>query len=125
MPMNIFEELNRRGVVRAAAMYVAIAFGGTEILVFLIEALQGEQAAGPARRFLAILFIAGFPVAMYLSWTRDIGLQARRILAAGTLAVLLVGALLWLIPEPPAATGGTAGRRVRGRRRGRVPRQSP
>lgn len=110
--MNIFEELNRRGVVRAAAMYVAIAFGGTEILVFLIEALQGEQAAGPARRFLAILFIAGFPVAMYLSWTRDIGLQARRILAAGTLAVLLVGALLWLIPEPPAATGESPLQRI-------------
>lgn len=99
--MSVFEELNRRGVVRAAAMYVAIAFGGTEILVFLIEALQGEQAAGPARRYLAILFIAGFPVAMYLSWTRDIGLQARRILAAGTLAILLVAALIWIIPEPP------------------------
>ena len=54
-------------------MYVAIAWGGTEILVFLTDALQGEQASGPVRKYLAILFIAGFPVAMYLAWTRDLG----------------------------------------------------
>ena len=38
--MDILEELTRRGVIRAAGMYVAIAWGGTEILVFLIDALQ-------------------------------------------------------------------------------------
>jgi len=98
--MSILEELNRRGVVRAAALYVAIAWGGTEILVFLIEALWGEGTAGPARKYLAILFIAGFPVAMYLSWTRDLGLQARRVMAAISLAALLLAALIWLIPDP-------------------------
>jgi len=98
--MSILEELNRRGVVRAAALYVAIAWGGTEILVFLIEALWGEGTAGPARKYLAILFIAGFPVAMYLSWTRDLGLQARRVVAAVSLAAVLLAALIWLIPEP-------------------------
>jgi len=97
--MSILEELNRRGVVRAAALYVAIAWGGTEILVFLIEALWGEGTAGPARKYLAILFIAGFPVAMYLSWTRDLGLQARRVVAAVSLAAVLLAALIWLIPE--------------------------
>ena len=98
--MSILEELNRRGVVRAAALYVAIAWGGTEILVFLIEALWGEGTAGPARKYLAILFIAGFPVAMYLSWTRDLGLQARRVVAAFSLAAVLLAALIWLIPDP-------------------------
>ena len=99
--MVIIKELNRRGVVRAAAMYVAIAWGGTEILVFLIDALQGEQATGPIRKYLAILFIAGFPVAMYLAWTRDLGLRARRVVAAGAMAAVLVALLIWLIPTPP------------------------
>ena len=82
-------------------MYVAIAWGGTEILVFLIDALQGEQATGPIRKYLAILFIAGFPVAMYLAWTRDLGLRARRVVAAGAMAAVLVALLIWLIPTPP------------------------
>ena len=83
-------------------MYVAIAWGGTEILVFLIDALQGEQASSPARKYLAILFIAGFPVAMYLAWTRDLGLRARRIVAAGAMAAALIALLIWLIPTPSA-----------------------
>jgi TolB-like protein/tetratricopeptide (TPR) repeat protein len=105
--MAVIKELNRRGVVRAAAMYVAIAWGGTEILVFLIDALQGEQASSPARKYLAILFIAGFPVAMYLAWTRDLGLRARRIVAAGAMAAVLVALLIWLVPNPPATPGVT------------------
>jgi len=103
--MAIIEELNRRGVIRAAALYVAIAWGGTEILVFLIDALQGEQVAGPFRKYLAILFIAGFPVAMYLAWTRDLGLRARRVVAAGAMAAVLVALLIWLLPEPSPAPG--------------------
>ena len=99
--MIIIKELNRRGVVRAAAMYVAIAWGGTEILIFLIDALQGEQVTGPIRKYLAILFIAGFPVAMYLAWTHDLGLRARRVVAAGAMAAVLVALLIWLIPTPP------------------------
>jgi adenylate cyclase len=86
-------------------MYVAIAWGGTEILAFLIDALQGEQASGPARKYLAILFIAGFPVAMYLAWTRDLGLRARRVVAAGAMAAMLVAFLIWLVPEPSPAPG--------------------
>jgi TolB-like protein len=109
--MAIIEELNRRGVIRAAALYVAIAWGGTEILVFLIDALQGEQFAEPVRKYLAILFIAGFPVAMYLAWTRDLGLRARRVVAAGAMAAVLVALLIWLVPEPepePSPVPGAA-----------------
>jgi len=106
--MAVIKELNRRGVVRAAAMYVAIAWGGTEILVFLIDALQGEQASSPVRKYLAILFIAGFPVAMYLAWTRDLGMRARRVVAAGAMAAVLVALLIWLIPNPPATPDATA-----------------
>jgi len=105
--MALLEDLNKRGVIRAAAMYVAIAWGGTEILVFLIEAFWGEPVSEPARKYLAILFVAGFPAAMYLAWSRDLGLQARRVVAASVLAIVLVAVLIWLAPNPPAAPGKT------------------
>jgi TolB-like protein/lipoprotein NlpI len=105
--MNIVAELNRRGVVRAAAMYVAIAWGGTEILVFLLDALQGEQVSQPARKYLAILFIAGFPVAMYLSWTHDLGRRGRRFFAAGAMAAVLIALLIWISPDRASTNGPT------------------
>ena len=61
--------------------------------------------AEPLRKYLAILFIAGFPVAMYLAWTRDLGLRARRVVAAGAMAAVLVALLIWLVPEPTPAPG--------------------
>jgi hypothetical protein len=47
------------------------------MLVFLVEALWDDHSAAPARKYLALLFIDGFPVAMYLSWNRVLGLRAR------------------------------------------------
>jgi adenylate cyclase len=96
--MAILEELKRRGVIQTAALYVAVAWGGTEIFAFLIEALLGENTASAFGKYFAILFIAGFPVAMYLSWSRDLGLQARRFISAGALAVFFVAILVWLVP---------------------------
>ena len=97
--MAILEELKNRGVFQTAALYIAIAWGGTEIFAFLIEALWGDTTASAASKYLAILFIAGFPVAMYLSWSRDLGLQARRFVSASALAVFLVAVLVWLVPS--------------------------
>ncbi len=105
----MLDELNRRGVIRAAAAYVAIAWGGTEILSFLVDAFWGPSLAAPARTYLAILFVAGFPVAMYLSWTRDLGLRARRVVAASALGALLVAGLIWLLPAPPPLPETTIG----------------
>jgi len=111
--MSIVEELKRRSVFQTAALYVAIAWGGTEILAFLIDALWGERAADVVGKYLAILFIAGFPVAMYLAWSRDLGRTARRYVSATALAVLLVAALVWLVPSeteapysPPTSMAG-------------------
>jgi TolB-like protein/Flp pilus assembly protein TadD len=104
---SALDELNRRGVIRAAAVYVAIAWGATEILSFLVDAFWGHVFAAPARTYLAILFVAGFPVVMYLSWTRDLGLRARRVVGASALGALLVAGLIWLLPAPqpqPEAT---------------------
>ena len=110
--MNVLEEIQRRRVVQTAAVYIAVAWGGTEILTFLTDALWGTEAAGVVSKYLAILFIAGFPVAMYLGWTRDLGNQARRFVSASVIAVLIVATLVWTLPEdldrraPIAATAG-------------------
>jgi TolB-like protein len=101
--MAILAELKRRSVIQTAALYIAIAWGGTEILAFLIDALWGEQAADVASKYLAILFIAGFPVAMYLAWSRDLGRTARRYVSAAAIGILLAGALVWLVPSDPEA----------------------
>jgi adenylate cyclase len=98
------DELGRRGVIRAAAMYIAVAWGGTEILVFLTEALWTEQGTAPIRKHLAIAFVAGFPAVLYLSWTRDLGRRARRFAAAGAISVVLVGLLVWISPARLAPT---------------------
>jgi TolB-like protein len=101
--MPIIEELTRRRLIQTAALYVAVAWGGTEILVFLIESLFSEAAAAEVRRYLAIFLIAGFPAAMYLAWTRDLRQKARRIVSAGAMAVLVAGVIIFLIPPPEPA----------------------
>jgi len=97
--MPILEEAARRRLFQTAALYIAVAWGGTEILAFLIDALAGGASADTARRYLAIFLIAGFPAAMYLAWTKDLGLKARRFVAAGTVSILVVAALVYTIPE--------------------------
>ena len=69
--MRLIEELRRRHVPRAAALYVAVAWGATEILVFLTDRLPlFPQWTGTV---IAILFVLGFPVAMFLAWWFDFG----------------------------------------------------
>jgi hypothetical protein len=101
---SLLAELRLRGVIRAAALYVAVAWGATEILAFLIEALWPASDVPRAKQLLAVAFVAGFPVAMYLAWSRDLGLRGRRVLVALTLAAVTGGALVWLAPEVPVAT---------------------
>lgn len=110
--MGIIQELKNRGVIQTAALYIAVAWGGIEILTFLIDALFGGRIAALANRYLAILLIAGFPVTMYLAWTRDLGLRARRVVRATALAVLLVLVIIWLVPsgqEVPRPSESSAG----------------
>jgi len=68
---NIFSELGRRRVVQAALLYVAVAWSITEIVSFLIEALPVFPEWSKA--LVAILFVVGFPVTMFLAWRFDIG----------------------------------------------------
>jgi hypothetical protein len=46
--MVLIEELRRRYVLRAAALYIAVAWGATETLSFLIQALSSGNAAAVA-----------------------------------------------------------------------------
>jgi len=61
--------LRKRKVLQAAAIYGAVSWGVTEIVVTVVEQLFLPQWVST----LAVIgFVVGFPVAMFLSWTFDI-----------------------------------------------------
>lgn len=109
MPGNsFFSELRRRKVVQAAAIYGAVAWGVTEVVVTVVEQLFLPQWVST----LAVIgFVVGFPVAMFLAWTFDItadgiqrtALSSRRGKAsiAASMALLVAGtAGLFLLIRP-------------------------
>jgi len=64
-----FTELRRRKVLQVAAIYGAVAWGVTEVVVTVVEQLFLPQWVAT----LAVIgFVVGFPVAMFLAWTFDI-----------------------------------------------------
>lgn len=66
---SFFKELSKRGVVQAAAIYGAVAWGVTEVLVTVVEQLFLPQWVST----LAVIgFVVGFPVAMFLAWAFDL-----------------------------------------------------
>jgi TolB-like protein/tetratricopeptide (TPR) repeat protein len=99
---GLFSELGRRRVLRVALLYAAVAWSITEVLSFLLDALpifpQGTKA------LIAILFVLGFPVAMFLAWRFDIGPDGIERTQTSTTEkrITLVGASLLLV-------GSTAG----------------
>jgi tetratricopeptide (TPR) repeat protein len=68
-------ELRRRRVLPIAGAYIAIAWLVTEIGRFLLEQLG---APGWTVRLLAIAFVVGFPIAVGLAWTIQIGPDGKR-----------------------------------------------
>jgi TolB-like protein/tetratricopeptide (TPR) repeat protein len=95
---SFFRELRKRKVVQAAAIYGAIAWGVTEVVVTVVEQLFLPQWVST---LAVIFFVVGFPVAMFLAWTFDITsegirrttITSRRGTASivGSLALLIVG----------------------------------
>ena len=66
---SYFSELRRRKVVQAAAIYGAVAWGVTEVVITVVEQLFLPQWIST----LAVIgFVVGFPAAMFLAWTFDI-----------------------------------------------------
>ena len=66
---SFLAELRRRRIPQAAAIYVAVAWGVTEIVVTVVAQLFLPQWVST----LAVIgFVVGFPVAMFLAWSFDI-----------------------------------------------------
>jgi len=66
---SFFAELRKRKVVQAAAIYGAVAWGVTEVVVTIVEQLFLPQWVST---LAVIFFVVGFPVTMFLSWTFDL-----------------------------------------------------
>lgn len=111
---SLFAELRKRKVVQAAAIYGAVAWGVTEIVVTVVEQLFLPQWVST---LAVIFFVVGFPVAMFLSWTFDVtadgihrtAVSSRRGTAsiALSMVLLLAGttALFFLIKPALEETG--------------------
>jgi TolB-like protein len=96
---SLVERLLQRRVIQSAAIYVAVAWSAVEILLTMQETLGWPVWL--ARVALA-LFIAGFPLVLVISWFRDIGTRAGRlVLVIG--AASLAGLAFWitLSSSPP------------------------
>ncbi len=98
---SFFTELRKRRVFRAAAIYGAVAWGLTEVIVTIVEQLYLPAWVATLS---VIVFVVGFPVAMFLAWTFDItasGIQRTEI-SSRRGAVSIAGSMLLLV----LGTGG-------------------
>ena len=96
-----FSELRHRKVVQTAAIYGAVAWGVTEVIVTIVEQLFLPQWLST---LAVIFFVVGFPVAMFLAWTFDLtheGLRRTEIRSGRGTASIAVSMLLLI--------AGTAG----------------
>jgi TolB-like protein/tetratricopeptide (TPR) repeat protein len=92
---SLFTELRERKVVQSAAIYGAVAWGVTEIVVTIVEQLFLPQWVST---LAVIFFVVGVPVAMFLSWTFDLtsdGIRRTEIKSRrGTVSIALSMLLL-------------------------------
>ncbi len=86
---GLFKELVRRRVPQTAIIYLAVGWGFTQLAIAFSESL---------RRYAMILFLAGFPVVMYLAWTYDLRLRTRRLVQAAVVFGLAVVVAHILLP---------------------------
>ena len=117
---SFFRELQRRKVLQAAAIYGAVAWGVTEIIVTVTEQLFLPQWLST----LAVIgFVVGFPVAMFLAWTFDItaegihrtAVSSRRGKASIALSMLLLvsgTAGLFILIKPALDASGPRDRPI-------------
>ena len=91
---SFFGELRKRKVFQAAAIYGAVAWGVTEVVVTVVDRLFLPQWVAT---LAVISFIIGFPLAMYLSWTFDItgdGIQRTEVSSRRGKASIVLSLLL-------------------------------
>ncbi len=111
---SFFAELKKRKVVQVAAIYGAVAWGLTEVVVTIVEQLFLPQWVATLS---VIGFVVGFPVAMFLAWTFDLtteGIRRTEVTSRrGTASIALSFALLvagtaglfWLIKPAMQQSG--------------------
>lgn len=89
---NWFSQLLHKRVFQTLAIYIAIAWGGTEILLAMQDTLGFPEWIS---RLAMAVFIAGIPVAAFLAWAHDLESRAVRImLRSVAIVVLATGAIL-------------------------------
>ncbi|MDX1555439.1 MAG: tetratricopeptide repeat protein [Xanthomonadales bacterium] len=116
---SFFSQLRRRKVLQAAAIYGAVAWGVTEVVVTVVDQLFLPQWVST---LAVIFFVVGFPVAMFLAWTFDFTAEGIRrteirtkrgtasIIASLVLLVVGTAGLFFLIkPSLDIAEEGRAG----------------
>ena len=105
---RFFDELKRRRVYQSAAIYAVAAWGLAQVVDFIAERLFLPDWIPT---LTAIVFIVGFPVAIFLAWTFDIGSSGIRRTGAASIrgvaslsiaVVMLVGgtALIYSVVWP-------------------------
>jgi len=88
-------ELRRRKVLQAAAIYGAVAWGVTEVVVTVVEQLFLPQWVAT---LAVIFFVVGFPIAMFLSWTFDVtadGIRRTAVSSRRGAASIVFSMALW------------------------------
>jgi len=93
---SFFSELRKRKVVQVAAIYGALAWGITEVVVTIVDQLFLPQWVST---LAVIFFVVGFPVAMFLAWTFDITSEGirRTAVASGRGTASIAASLVLLI----------------------------
>jgi len=121
---SFFAELKRRRVIRVAIGYGAAAFVVLQVADLVFPALGISDSL---YRFLVIVTLAGFPVALVLAWLFDLTPEGVRLTRAagqadlvvarfkpwavygvGLLAIVSVLAVAWLWARPSVAVGEVA-----------------
>jgi TolB-like protein/Tfp pilus assembly protein PilF len=117
---RIYDDLSRRKVFRATALYGVVAWFAIQVAEATFEPLNLPESA---YRLVVILALAGFPIVIIVAWAYDftrrgfvrtapaaanipIGWRQRSVdfVIIAVLAALVV--YLWMRPGPPTSVGG-------------------
>jgi len=115
--MSLFAELQRRSVFKVAAAYLVVGW-----LVIQVAATLAPQMGLPewAPRFVSLIVMLGFPVALVLAWVFDVTPEGLKVDPAPTgnkrmiavAAVLIALAIGWYWKGAPAGAGSGASART-------------
>ena len=78
---DFFSELKRRRVYQSAAIYAVVAWGLAQAVDFVAARLFMPEWVST---LTAIIFVVGFPVAIFLAWVFDIGANGIRRTGVGS-----------------------------------------